>query len=63
MISKIFKEHNDSDSIFIYLPDFLLKHEQDGLVRWMNSMDDFQECENFQSNGISRYQKWYQKKW
>lgn len=61
MISKIFKENNDRDSLFIYLPNFFSVKEQEKLMNWMNGMNNFQECDNFQKINISRYQKWYQR--
>ena len=50
-----------SDSVFIYLEDFLDEEEQRVLIEYFDSMDDFQPCGNYKGE-INRHQKWYQEK-
>ena len=58
MIKRSFKEINDKDSGFYYIPNFLSKNEQSELFNYVNSMNDFIPCNNYK-NKSSRYQKWY----
>jgi len=61
MITHQYKEKNDHPSVFIYKPGFLSTHEQSEYIKWMNRMDDFCICKNYNNTGVMRYQKWYQK--
>ena len=62
---KIFAEdkekYNCSDSFFCYIPNFITKKEIDELIKWANSIDDFQYNPKYTNTGHSRMQKWFQK--
>ena len=61
MITRQYKEKNDHHSMFIYKPDFLSDDEQTEYIDWMNRMNDFRICKNYNDTAVTRYQKWYQK--
>jgi alkylated DNA repair dioxygenase AlkB len=60
MIKYSFKEFNDKSSDFFYIKNFLTKNENVELFKYLNKMDDFRPCTNYQ-NKANRFQKWYQK--
>ena len=59
MITKIIKEKNDKDSIFIYIPNFLKKNKIKKLYNNLNLIKDYKENHNFNHTKIIRLQKWY----
>ena len=59
MITKIIKEKNDKDSIFIYIPNFLKKNKIKKLFNNLNLIKDYKENHNFNHTKIIRLQKWY----
>jgi alkylated DNA repair dioxygenase AlkB len=58
MIKSEFTENNDENSIFYYIPQFLSKNEQINIKKYLNTMNDFHPCHNYQKYS-SRSQKWY----
>jgi alkylated DNA repair dioxygenase AlkB len=61
MVTHVFKHPNDPiDSIFTYTDNFLNDEEQNDLIDYFDSMEDFHPCHNYRGDP-QRYQKWYQK--
>ena len=58
MIKYVFTEKNDQNSTFYYIPQFLTKKEQTNFNKYLELMNDFHPCHNYQKYS-SRSQKWY----
>jgi len=60
MKKHIYHHTDKSKSSFYYLPNFLNKIEQENILKYLEKMNDFYPCKNYQDKNF-RYQKWYQK--
>ena len=49
---------DDSDSIFIYIRNFITEQEEEIIKNWLNSMTDFKINMNYDKTKIIRLQKW-----
>ena len=56
---KIIKEPNYSNSVFIYIKNFLSTQEYQYILMWLDEVDDFKCNPNYTNTGYSRLQKWY----
>jgi len=56
---KIIKEPNYSNSVFIYIKNFLSTQEYQSILMWLDRSDDFKCNPNYTNTGYSRLQKWY----
>ena len=57
---KIIEEDGYKSSVFGYFPEFLNQSEQENLVKWLETYEEFKDDERGE-NSISRLQKWFQK--
>ena len=56
----IVSERGAKDSVFIYIPDFLTKNEEEIIISWLDSISDFKVNMNYDKTKIKKKKKWYQ---
>tara|TARA_Y100000310_G_scaffold318962_1_gene373651 strand:- start:275 stop:937 length:663 start_codon:yes stop_codon:yes gene_type:complete len=58
---KIIPEEEYTNSIFVYIPNFLTPNHQKQLLQWLEKDTDFKRNPKYTNKGFSRFQKWHQK--
>jgi alkylated DNA repair dioxygenase AlkB len=56
----IVSEKGATDSIFIYIPEFVTIREEELIMCWLGRITDFKVNMNYDKTKIIRLQKWYQ---